>query len=117
MSASDTVACQDCSLPGSSVHGILQASILEWVAMPSSIFLTQGLNLCLLCLLYWQAGVGSCSVLQRIFPTEGSNPAFFDYDSITPTSVSISHGIPLCVSPTLQADSLPAEPPGKPLYH
>ena len=24
----------DCSLPGSSVHGILQAGILEWVAMP-----------------------------------------------------------------------------------
>ena len=26
----------DCSLPGSSIHGILQARILEWVAMPSS---------------------------------------------------------------------------------
>ena len=26
----------DCSPPGSSVHGILQASILEWVAMPFS---------------------------------------------------------------------------------
>ena len=26
----------DCSLPGCSVHGILQARILEWVAMPSS---------------------------------------------------------------------------------
>ena len=26
----------DCSPPGSSVHGILQARILEWVAMPSS---------------------------------------------------------------------------------
>ena len=26
----------DCSLPGSSVHGILRARILEWVAMPSS---------------------------------------------------------------------------------
>ena len=26
----------DCSPPGSSVHGILQATILEWVAMPSS---------------------------------------------------------------------------------
>ena len=26
----------DCSLPGSNVHGILQARILEWVAMPSS---------------------------------------------------------------------------------
>ena len=24
----------DCSLPGSSVHGIFQAGILEWVAMP-----------------------------------------------------------------------------------
>ena len=26
----------DCNLPGSSVYGILQAEILEWVAMPSS---------------------------------------------------------------------------------
>ena len=26
----------DCSLPGSSVHGVSQARILEWVVMPSS---------------------------------------------------------------------------------
>ena len=26
----------DCSLPGSSVHGILQERILEWVAIPFS---------------------------------------------------------------------------------
>ena len=26
----------DCSLPGSSVHGILQARILEWIAIPYS---------------------------------------------------------------------------------
>ena len=26
----------DCSSPGSSVHGILQVSILEWIAMPCS---------------------------------------------------------------------------------
>ena len=26
----------DCSPPGSSVHGILQARILEWIAMPFS---------------------------------------------------------------------------------
>ena len=26
----------DCSPPGSSIHGILQARILEWVSMPSS---------------------------------------------------------------------------------
>ena len=29
-------SAMDCSLPGSSVHGILQARILEWVAAPSS---------------------------------------------------------------------------------
>ena len=36
----------DCSLPGSSVHGILQARILEWVTISFSkgIFPTQGLN-------------------------------------------------------------------------
>ena len=28
--------CVDCSPPGSSVHGILQARKLEWIAMPSS---------------------------------------------------------------------------------
>ena len=44
----------DCSLPSSSVHGILQARILEWVAISFSregIFLTQGSNMCLL---HWQ---------------------------------------------------------------
>ena len=44
-----------CILPGSSVHGILQARILEWVDL-QGIFLTQGLNPCLLCLLHWQVG-------------------------------------------------------------
>ena len=37
----------DCSLPGSSTHGILQVRILEWVALLQGIFLTQGSNLCL----------------------------------------------------------------------
>ena len=42
-----------CSLPGFSVHGILLARILEWVAISSSgtSSPTQGLNLCLL---HWQ---------------------------------------------------------------
>ena len=53
--------------PGSSVHGILQARILEWVAIHP--------------------------LLQGIFPTQGLNLG----------------------SPALQADSLPFEPPGKPL--
>ena len=44
----------DSSLAGSSVHGILQARILEWVAMPSrGIFPTEGSNPHLL---HWQAG-------------------------------------------------------------
>ena len=46
----------DCSLPGSSVHGIFQARVLEWVAISFSregIFpLIQGSNPCLL---PWQA--------------------------------------------------------------
>ena len=48
----------DCSQPGSSVHGILQAGILEWGchALLQKIFLAQGLNSCLSCLLHWQSG-------------------------------------------------------------
>ena len=54
---SDSLWPMDCSPPGSSVHGILQARILEWVDISYSkgIFLTQRSNLCLLCLLHWQA--------------------------------------------------------------
>ena len=45
-----------CRSPGSSVHGILQARILEWVAIP---FLPQ-----------------------RIFPTQGSNPGLLNCGQI-----------------------------------
>jgi len=55
---------RDCSLPGSTVHGILQARILEWVAI----------------------------LFSRALPNPGIEPR----------------------SPTLQADSLPSEPSGKP---
>ena len=49
----------DCSLPGSSVHGILQARILEQVAFPFSrgLFLVQGSDLglphCIQILYHW----------------------------------------------------------------
>ena len=48
----------DCNLPGSSVHAILQARILEWVAMPSSkgSFRPRDQPPHLLCLLPWQTG-------------------------------------------------------------
>ena len=47
-----------CSLPSSSVQGILQERILEWVAMIplQGISPTQRSNSCLLCFLHWQAG-------------------------------------------------------------
>ena len=43
----------DCSPPGSSVRGILQARMLEAVSMPSSLPYP-GMELHLLCLLHWQ---------------------------------------------------------------
>ena len=44
----------DCSPPGSSVHGTLQAEILEWVVMPSSRGSSDpGINPCLLHLRHW----------------------------------------------------------------
>jgi len=47
----------DCSPPGSTVHGILQARILECVAMPSSRGpSTQASNPHLLCFLHWRVG-------------------------------------------------------------
>ena len=47
----------DCSPPGSSVPGILQARILEWVAMPSSMGLSRPRDQNhILHLLHWQVG-------------------------------------------------------------
>ena len=48
----------DCSLPGSFVHGILQARILQWGchALLQVVFPTQGSNPRLFRLLHWQAG-------------------------------------------------------------
>ena len=54
----DSLPPHDYSMPGSSVHGILQARIQDWIAMLSSkgSFLTQWFNLRLLRLLLWQVG-------------------------------------------------------------
>ena len=55
---SDSWWLHECSPPGSSVHGIFLARILELGchALLQGIFPTQELNLCLSCLMYWQAG-------------------------------------------------------------
>ena len=48
----------DCSLPGSSVHGISQAKTLAWISrsLLQGIFLTKGWNPCLLYLQHRQVG-------------------------------------------------------------
>ena len=91
----------NCSLPGSSFHGILQARILGWVAISFSKSCSVMSDSLQPHGLYcpWNSpgqntGVGSLSLLQGIFPTQGSN--------VEPRSS------------TLQVDSLPAKPQGKP---
>ena len=87
----------DCSPPGSSLHGIFQARVLEWVPLPShkwdltklkSFFkekenesfsvmsnpLQTARLLCPWNSLGHNTGVGSLSRLQGIFPAQGSNP-------------------------------------------
>ena len=74
--------CRDCSPPGSSVHGILQARILEWVAMLTSrgSFKPKSPVLQVDSLLPAEPpgkpeniGAGSLSLLQGIFPTQELN--------------------------------------------
>ena len=88
----------DCSLPGSSIHEIFQARVLEWVAIAFSGNNTAYLEVCVCAQLHshvqlfvtsWavacqaplsvgspgkDTGVGCHSLLQGIFPTQGSNP-------------------------------------------
>ena len=133
----------DCSLPGSSVHGILQARILEWVAMPSSRDLeakgsNPGLPQCrqiLYCLshqgspiLEWVAKPSSKGSSQPRDRTQVSCIAggFFtiwatrqvhEYQSGYPVSSpgDLTNPGTKAGPPALQVDTLPAELPGKPL--
>ena len=89
----------DCSLPGSSVHGIFQARVLEWVVIAFSGNNTIYLEICCVCaqlhshvqlfVTSWaeacqaplsvgspgkDTGMGCHSLLQGIFLTQGLNP-------------------------------------------
>ena len=64
---SDSCDPMDCSLPGSSVHGILQARIQEWVAISSSRGLNLGLLHCKQMSLYRLSHQGSPSCLDVVF--------------------------------------------------
>ena len=75
----------DCIPPGSFVHGILQARILEWVACPpQGIFLTRGLNQCLM----------SAALAGRFFTSSSAWEALLTL-LLRPYLVSESEGLPL----------------------
>ena len=97
----------DCSPPGSSVHGIFQARVLEWVAMPSSSGSSQARN---------QTPVShfACGFF-TVWATRKAQEHWSGYSIISPGDRP-NPGIKLG-SPVLWVDSLPAELPGKPLKH
>ena len=93
LSCSVTQSCptlcnpMDCSLPGSSVHVIFQAKILEWVAISSSREI---------CTWLWSINCKHQCPQTSQGPTQGLNPH-------------------LSVSPTLHVGSFPPAPPRKPV--
>ena len=60
----------DCSPPGSSVHGISQTRLLEWVAILQGNFLIQGSNLLLL---HWQVDILPLSPNESIVSSVGQS--------------------------------------------
>ena len=108
----------DCSLPGSYIHGIPQARILEWVAI-SSFRGSCWTRTCIRCLMHWQAESLSLSYLGMV-----------PYVCLCPRGSPCKNtGMKLFPSPwdlpnprielrasELQEDSLSSEPPGKPYY-
>ena len=94
----------DCSLPASSIHGILQARVLEWgaTAFSASSHATFQYNLCfqptrLFC--PWNSpgkntGVGCHFLLQWIFPAQGLNTDLLHFRQIL---YCLSHQRRLCL--------------------
>ena len=69
----------DWSLPGSSIHGIFQARVLEWGAIAFSVTNLGAVQIPGYCAFRRfhpgnSTGVDCHFLLQRIFPTQGSNP-------------------------------------------
>ena len=86
----------DCSLPGSSVHGIFQARVLEWGAIPPTPSLSLS-SLAKYLFFNWritalQCCTGFCLTTSISLPEPPSHPAS------TPLSVSAQRaGLPPCV--------------------
>ena len=113
----------DCSLPDSSVHGILQARILEWVVMPSSRGSNPGLLNCkwiLYCLSHQgkpkHSGLDSLSLLQGIVPTQELNQVLLPCkQSLYQLSCQESPVLVAQSCPTL-CDPMDCSPPGSSIH-
>ena len=85
----------ECSLPGSPVYGILQARILEWVAIPfSGIFPTQGSNpdLPYYRQILYHLSHQEAQIYYQFSSVAQSCPALFDpMNHSTPASLSITN--------------------------
>ena len=130
----------DCSPPASSVLGILQVRLLEWVAMPlsrGSSWSNLGLPHCRQ-IIYHLSHQGSpapqwkwkwsLSVMSDSLRSPGLNlhqaPLSMGFSRQEyrsglpfPSPVDIPNTGIEPRSPTLQADALPSEPPGKPFFN
>ena len=102
----------DCSPAGSSVHGILQARILEWVAFPFSkgIFLTQG----------WNPGLPSRRQILYCLSHQGSSmllllPSHFSRVRLSATPWTAAYRAPPSMGVSRQEcwSGLPSPSPGK----
>ena len=93
-----------CSLPGSSVHGILHARILEWAVISSSkgIFPAQGSNLHLLCLLHWQAG--SLLLAPPSLRLKKTKTTVHTIDPCQKMSPKATQSVHMCFSPPCEGD-------------
>ena len=101
----------DCSPPGASVHGILQARILEWVAMPSSRGSSQPRDRTQ-CLPHWQMSSLPLAPLEKAIATQQpktprrnqyEREIFVAYNSLPQSGPAIGNQLP---------DSFPSVPVG-----
>ena len=103
-----------CSPPGSSGHGILQARILEWIAIPFSLIVSCAVLCCAYLLSHVQLFANPWVVACQTLLSMGFSRQ--EYWSGLPCPPPGNLPIPGIKPrfPALQVNFLPSEPPGKP---
>ena len=114
----------DCSLPGSSLHGILEARVLEWVAISFSRGSSRPRDWTWVsliadrCFIVWTTRESQPTLCDPKGAIQSMGFSRQEYWSGLPfpspgdlPNLGIEPG-----SPALQTDILPSEPPGKPYY-